>query len=501
MKNPNILILNLPSPPGMDVDRDYSGGYGTANLVRRQEYGHSGDVLFLSFTPYLGTAIRRQGWGLQVIDAQASRWNLDETLGAVERLSPDFIVSLVSLPSMAGDLEVLHRVKQRLPRCTILAVGTVARTLSDELLKNCAVDFAIVANYPFYAPPIMDLVKACQANSPPSSRFITINQPGKTVAGSDKSSTPGLGDKARADSLDDLDLEVYSAFPLREYRTSFAGTRGESVNYFPVLSSAGCPYPCIYCPYPLGFGKVIAYKSPDKLVAEMEYLRDQFGIQAFLFRDQVFTANHRRVETLCDLILARGLDVQWLFETRVDLVSKDLLEKVRRAGCNRIHFGIETGDAEFLRRVGKPGVEQRQALEAFREAAALGIRTVAHVIVGLPGETREMLWNTYRFLGELDPDNASWNLATPYPGTKLFEEAERKNLILTRDWTKFNTNELVMRTEELSGPELVELLNTFSRKDTCRKVFRRMKRAVSSKRELDYIVRRSVNKVKHILKR
>ncbi len=482
MTGPTILILNLPSPPGMDVERDYAGGYGTAGAVCRREYGHSSGVVFPVFMPYLATAVRRQGWRLEVVDGQALRLDLDNTLRAVVDRRPDFVVALVSLPSMYADLALLGRIKHRMPRCVLVAVGTAVRTLSQEILKRRAVDYLVDAEYPLFTNPMTELVHAWQTGCLPAERTIRPNGDSRT-------------DAMQGQGLDDLDLEVYHSFPMEHYRYCFQGTGGELVNYFPILSSKGCPFPCTYCPYPFGFGRTIACKSPDRLVDEMQFLHDTFGIRAFLFRDQVFTASRERVERICDLILSRGLDVQWLFEARVDQVSGELLKKVRRSGCNRIHYGIETGDEGLLRRVGKPEVSKQAAIEAFRRTAELGIRTVAHVIVGLPGETRRTLDNTYEFLGQLDPDNTSWNFATPYPGTPLFRDARRNGLLLTCDWTQYSTNHVVMRTEDLSGRELLETVRRFARRDRMRKVLKRMKRALYNGNEREYIVRRSLAKL------
>jgi radical SAM superfamily enzyme YgiQ (UPF0313 family) len=476
MADCRVTILNLPSPPGMDVERDFAGSYGTASPVRRTHYGHSGDVVFPVFMPYLATAVTRQGWSVHIVDGQAQRLAADAAVSAVVEQQPDFVVSLVSLPSIYGDLALLRRIKRMLPDCILVIVGAVAKTLADEVLRKEAVDFLVVGEYPLYAQPIIELVRAWRAGTLPFGRVIaSAAQEGQ--------------------SLDDLDFDVYRAFPMDKYRCAYLGTYGELLNYFPIMSSKGCPFPCAYCPYPVGFGKTISYKSPERLVDEMTFLHDEFGIRAFLFRDQVFTARRERVEEICERILARRLEVQWLLETRVDKVSDDLLVKMRRAGCNRIHYGIETGDADLLRQVGKPGVDKQAAIEAFRKTASLGIRTVAHVIVGLPGETRQTLANTYEFLGELDPDNTSWNFATPYPGTALFDEANRKGLILTCDWTRYNTNEVVMRTEELLGPELSSLVRTLSRRDRTRKVLKRMRRALHDKRDREYVVRRSLRKL------
>lgn len=483
MKNPTVMILNLPSPPQMDVERDYAGGYGTAGTVRRRGYGHSRDVVFPVFMPYLATAAQRRGWTLEIVDGQALRLDGDAVTPAVAARQPDVVVSLVSLPSMPGDLALLRRVKARVPGCVVVAVGTTARVLGDEMLASGGVDVVIRAEYPFYGEPIARLVHAWQAGSLPADRIIR------------------RGTGGAAESLDDLDLEVYHRFPIGRYRCRFQGMRGELVNYFPILSSKGCPYGCGYCPYPLGFGRRIAYKSPDRLVDEMAFLNRTFGVRAFLFRDQVFTADRERVNRLCDLILSRGLDVQWLFETRVDMVPEDLLKKVRRAGCNRIHYGIETGDRDLLRDAGRPGVDARVAIDTFHRTAALGIRMVAHVIVGLPGETRQSLENTYALLGTLDPDNTSWNFATPYPGTRLCEIARRQGLILTRDWTRYSTNQVVMRTRALSGPQLSAIVQRLVKRDRRRKAIRRLGRAFYSARDRQYVIRRSLGKLAAVVMR
>lgn len=485
MTNPTILILNLPSPPGMDVERDYAGGFGTAGMVRRKNYGHSYGLVFPVFMPYLASAILRQGWRLEVVDGQALRLDLDGTLQAVAAARPDFITAFVSLPSMSADLDLLRAIKQRLPDSLLAVLGTTARALSGEILARQVADFLIDAEYPFFAEPITRLVHAWQTGHLPAEKII-----------------PSHAESSNGDmqGLDDLDLEVYHKFPMNRYRYCFQGTGGELVNYFPILSSKGCPFPCVYCPYPFGFGRTIAYKSPRKLVDEMEFLHDVFAVKAFLFRDQVFTADRERVEHICDLILDRHLDVHWLFETRVDRVSRELLTKVRHAGCNRIHYGIETGDETLLCDMGKPGVDTHEAVKVFRHTAALGIRTVAHVIVGLPGETRRTLDRTYEFLGELDPDNTSWNFATPYPATRLFEDTQGNGLILTRDWTKYSTNQVVMRTEELTGPELAEIMRGFIKRDRIRKVLRRVGRALYDANDRQYVVRRSLDKVAGVVR-
>jgi len=155
-----MTILNLPSPPGMDVERDFAGSFGTATPVRRAHYGHSHDVVFPVFMPYLATAVTRQGWSVRIVDGQAQRLTADAVVSSIVEQQPDFIVSLVSLPSVYGDLSLLGRIKRTLPDCIVVIVGAVAKTLASEVVQKETVDILAVGEYPRYAEPVIELARA-----------------------------------------------------------------------------------------------------------------------------------------------------------------------------------------------------------------------------------------------------------------------------------------------------------------------------------------------------
>jgi radical SAM superfamily enzyme YgiQ (UPF0313 family) len=505
MKNFKVMILNLPSPPGMDVYRDYSGGYGTAHLVKRKSYGHSLNIVFPVFMPYLATKIKKEGYNLEIVDAQALRLNEENTIRRISKKQPDFLVSMISLPSLYGDIHLLDTIKERVPESCLIGIGTVCKFLGgEEILANSKVDFLINGEYPFYSRPIIQLLHAIEKKSPFERQSLknisgliykeTKQEDGKFLI---KHNSPTQELENGEEHLDDLDMKVYNELPIENYKLHLSDAYGRNFNYFPILSGKGCPFSCIYCPYPLGFGKKLSYKTPEILVKEMEFLSEKFGLKAFLFRDQVFTQNPARVEKICDLISKRELNVRWLFETRVDKIPKDLLKKMKKSGCNRIHYGVETGDETLLKKIGKPGLSREIIKEVFKNTMEEGIFTMAHVILGLPGENEKTLTNTYNFLLELNPDAISWNLITPYPGTKLFEIAKRKNLILTYDWRKYNTEEIVMRTEKLSGEDLIKFKKNFDRNFRIRKIFRRMKK-FHRKKDREFLIRGTIYKISEI---
>ena len=175
-----------------------------------------------------------------------------------------------------------------------------------------------------------------------------------------------------------------------------------------------------------------------------------------MFRDQIFTQNKQRVMELCDEIINKDLNIKWLVEARANQVSYDLLRKMKEAGCVRIHFGVETGSSKLID-VAKPGSNLDSYKKAFQICKDLGIFTVAHIIVGLPGESEETIKETINFLQYLNPNDVSVNIITPYPGTKLFKLAIEKEWILTFNWAEYTGFNAIMKTDNLTHQQLVEI--------------------------------------------
>jgi hypothetical protein len=149
-----VLIANLPSPPGLDVYRDMAGAYGTALNVRRRDYGHSSNVFFPTFVPYLATALRKAGHEVQAIDGQVLRSTLPGFIDKVVKKAPDIIIAMPSLPSLVGDCHLLRLLKLSLPKASIIAIGPVANALPYDVL-NSGADLVVKGSYPFYHGPII----------------------------------------------------------------------------------------------------------------------------------------------------------------------------------------------------------------------------------------------------------------------------------------------------------------------------------------------------------
>jgi len=172
--------------------------------------------------------------------------------------------------------------------------------------------------------------------------------------------------------------------------------------------------------------------------------------------DDTFTLDHRMVEAICDQIQERELDVFWGCTARVDTLSDDLLEKMRKAGCITIFMGVESADQQMLDSTNK-NITIDKIRQAFQLSKKHKIRTIASVVLGMPGDTKDSIKRTVQFVRELNPSYAVFSLATPYPGTRFYKESFEKNLIKVKDWSKYTLISPVLDTVDCSLEELRKL--------------------------------------------
>lgn len=443
MKNVKYMLINLPNPPGKNVYREYAGGYGTIGTL-------TSEIILPTYLMYAASAAKRAGCLFEILDAQGMRYEIEQVVDAVEGYKPNVLITWVSLPTLQDDLALLKNIKKAVPDILVIALGAISNLLPGEVLGD-SVDLAVKGRYLHYNL-VLNIIRKFEENE---TTIETFEQIGGAAYLKDGNVTHSPIDPPD-EELNDLAFEIYNMLPVNAYVGDFYDIEGNNIRCVPLVTGTGCPFGCMYCPYPFTYGKKVIHKSIDKVLDEMEFLKANYDIDGFDLRDQVFTLNKERVVKLCDEIIKRNLNVKWLIETRVDLVNYELLSKMKEAGCFRIHYGVETGTQEMLVKIGKPGVDIKKVKDTFRMTKDLGIYTMAQVILGLPGENKETLDNTMNLLFELDPNVVNLNIATPYPGTKLFDIASGNNWIKTYNWPEYTSYNAIMRTEELDVDDLIK---------------------------------------------
>jgi tRNA A37 methylthiotransferase MiaB len=223
--------------------------------------------------------------------------------------------------------------------------------------------------------------------------------------------------------IENLDTLPFPAKHLIIHRHSLM----EEDHYSTIMFSRGCPSRCIFCSSPAIWTRRVRFRSPGNMVREMLQTHQQFNTRFFSFQDDTFTTSKKRISELCDEIITSGLTsvpgFRWACNTRPEMVSGPLLEKMQEAGCAVVAIGVESGNDDILRKM-KKGYTTAQVREAARIIKASGLTFSAQFLIGMPFETEAQIWDTVRLAEELEPVSVMLSVATPLPGTELFQIAQ-----------------------------------------------------------------------------
>jgi anaerobic magnesium-protoporphyrin IX monomethyl ester cyclase len=226
----------------------------------------------------------------------------------------------------------------------------------------------------------------------------------------------------------------------------------------PILTSRGCPYRCSYCSQ-IGPRRWRA-RSVESVVDEWRWLVREQGVAEIGVLDDSFNIDRSRVLEICRHLVEEGLDrVPWIMINgiRANLADEETLGAMKRAGCIRAAFGVESGNQRILDTVVDKHLTLDQVRAAFRAARTVGMETIGFFIIGLPGETEATMEDTIRFACELDPVVANFSIATPFPGTQMYETVKKEGRILAETWDDYVFFEGKARFEMPGLPaELVE---------------------------------------------
>lgn len=417
-----IYLLNTPEQ-GKLVSRDMAGGLGFDRTER--------NLLPPLDLLWLATALQEAGHGVRLLDPQVEPGEPAEILQEIHDFGPDAVVMTLSLPSLELDARFCRQLRERLPQCTlVLKTGIRHDPILVQALELSSADFCLFGE--------CDLIIA-QVLSGESTEGTARLVDGKLT----------ITEEKRLEELDRLPIPDRRLLLNERYAYSRLGSHLTTMQ-----TSRGCPYKCgYYCPYPLVQGKKWRAMSIDRVLAELESIC-RLNIPAVLFRDATLTLNRQRALTMCQEIVARGLRFQWWCETRIDCLDEELLDAMQRAGCIGINIGVESGDEEMLKLHARKGVQPTHIERLTTYCKKIGIRLHYLLLVGLPGETRDSLYETFRLVDDLNPESVGVTTATPYPGTQLYEDAVREQWIVDPDPNSFGGHGYNMEIKGLAADDL-----------------------------------------------
>ena len=219
----------------------------------------------------------------------------------------------------------------------------------------------------------------------------------------------------------------------------------KKVDYAPFFFSRGCPYLCSYCSnhaiakvYNLPVNNP-RYRSPESSICEIEEVISRFRVKKILIGDDIFGLDKKWREEFCKEYKKR-INIKFICLLRANVVDEEFVRLLKEAGCYRISIGIESGNEYVRNHIMNRRISDEQIVKAFDIAHKYGLYTNAINIVGVPGETKEMIWDTINLNRRVKPTSSGVNIFYPYKGTKLGDYCFEKDLV-SKDLYRTFSNE------------------------------------------------------------
>jgi len=259
------------------------------------------------------------------------------------------------------------------------------------------------------------------------------------------------------EEVDQLPLPARHLLPSNGVNIPYRSAATKWLPWSPIFSTRGCAYNCYFCHKM--FGYKTRFRDPEKVVNEMAYLKEKYGVKEIDFYDDCFNADLNFAHKVMDSIIAKNLKLHLRFSNgiRINNIDSDILRKFKQAGVDWISFGIESGNQEILNKIPK-AITLDQIRQAVKLTKDVGITVCGFMILGLIGDTKETMQQTIDFAKELDLDMAVFGMLTPYPGSRVWEEIKKNGELLIKSWDDFHhtTARMTFRHPDVAPPEIVE---------------------------------------------
>jgi len=388
---------------------------------------------------YLGAVAERAKHEVTVIDCQAEKLTYETFRNRISQTQSDVIGVTATTLLYKSAMKLINIAKETQPQ-SVTMLGGSHGSFWDENALNEYPSLDIVVRREGEQTFMELLTKLQTKTSLDGVLGITFRKEGKIIHTADR---PLLED------LDSLPFPAHHLLPLNALKHN-----GKIL--FPLFTSRGCVYWCDFCSTVRMFGRGYRMRSPKNVVDEMQLVHDKYGVSQVTFYDDAFTVNRNRVVKICEELHARRLDMIWDCGTRVDMVDRELLKTMRDAGCIAVWLGVESGSEVMLGAMNKR-IKLDQTRLAYKTAHEAGLMTIANTVLGFPGETEQTANDTIRFIKELNPDDVGFYVATPYPGTPMYEQVKKNGWLRVTDFDKYDTAGPTFETPWLSMEKLAEI--------------------------------------------
>lgn len=386
---------------------------------------------------YISSYVEKSGYDCKVFDAYFNSWTEEELVGRVTEYGPDVIGLSAMTHEITQAANIAKLLKKRLDTPAVVG-GCHVTALPEKTLEEFP-----VFDYGVYGEGESTVLELMQ--------YLEGGREGKGGEGApiNPGSIKGLVFKNARGRVcvnegrpylasDELDALPYPAF--NHYYKDNPRALADKDSCYVMFTSRGCPYDCAFCMQVLG--RKVRRRSPEGVLKEMEFAISNYSAHTFDFADEIFLFENRYTSEILRSMIDSGLAerVRWSALTRANMVTPELVALAKRAGCYRLEMGVESGDEEILKTIGK-AITIEQVRSAVRVIKGAGISLGIYFILGHPRETRQTLKKTVRLAAELNTDTIAVGIMVPYPGTRVHDMAIRGEAgyrLLSTDWSEYD---------------------------------------------------------------
>ena len=394
--------------------------YVTRKLDKGREFRQKLGILYVAGTLREGTTFE-----VDVLDSLADGLNSSDIKRIIKERKPDVVGFSVLTFNLLDCLDVAKIIREVSPSTKICFGGFHATIYPQETLDFPEVDYIVFGEG---ETTFKELVKVIDSGGDLNSKLPSVdglgwkNSFGTTCINNGRKAAPKL-DEITMPAHDLIDLDKYTVVLANDSKVASMQT------------SRGCPSKCTFCDIRL---TRFRFRSAEDVLKEIEYLKSR-GINEFFLVDDQFTSNKERVLSLCKLLIDKKVGIKFKISSRIDRVDSEMLYALEKAGCYRIHYGIESGSQRLLDYMEKE-ITLEQIRETVKNTKKAGIEIFAYMMIGIPTETKEDIKKSMDLIKELKPNHVNYSICTPFPKTALYERALAQEDEPDDYWLEFAKN-------------------------------------------------------------
>jgi radical SAM superfamily enzyme YgiQ (UPF0313 family) len=406
---------------------------------------------------YLAATLRQYGFTVKIIDSLRLGWSnrvvfrpgmlrigiSDEDMAReIEAFSPDLVgISNLFSKQFHNALSLAKLVKGTRPGTPVVVGGAHPTAAPEMVLDHKEFDFLVEGEGEI---PLLKLVQFLNGKLQESElEAVWVNN----------RTTPLHYPRKSFVDFNDIPYPAFDLMNLEGYFGLYTahGTR-KNPRFMPIITSRGCPAKCTFCSAAKVWGRKFRARDIENVIEEMRILKNEYGIQELMFEDDNTTLDVRRAKKLFERMKEERFGFEWDTPNGVAAFALDeeLLTLMKDVGCYKVNLAIESGNQEHLTKNIRKPLKLKSVPSLVKHCQAIGLDVSVFLVFGMPGETEAVIWESARFVASMGIYSPHISIATPYPGTELFEICRQKGYLVE----DFSLDDLYIRGYSISTPEL-----------------------------------------------